>query len=407
MELNKLILQAEQDLKETFSYIENIALYNQNKVLEAFRKNQIALRHFAPTTGYGYDDTGRDTLCRLFADVFCAESAIVSPLIANGTHAISTALFGILRPGDTLYSVTGNPYDTLLDVVSGFGIGSLKEFGIKFDKTELKENGEIDLEQVKDKVTKLKPAAVFIQRSRGYNWRKALSVLEIKNVVCAVKKIGDIPVIVDNCYGEFTDEIEPTNAGADIIVGSLIKNPGGGLAPTGGYIAGKKELIEKIAFRLTAPGIGMEVGSYAYGYQYFYQGLFMAPHTVEQALKASALFSRVFSALNYDTLPQAGERQNDIITSIKFNTKEELIKFCQTVQTYSPIDSHVLPEPWDMPGYKHQVIMAAGAFIQGASIEMSADAPIKEPYIAYFQGALTYEHAKIVLDKILNYLINN
>lgn len=401
MELNKIIIQAEKNLKETFSYIENIALYNQNKVLEAFRKNQIALRHFAPTTGYGYDDSGRDTLCRLFADVFHTESAIVSPLIANGTHAISTVLFGILRPGDTLYSVTGNPYDTLLDVVSGDGIGSLKEFGINFIKSELNKNDEIDIEKVKNTVSLVKPAAIFIQRSRGYNWRKALSVSEIGNVINKIKKIADVPVIVDNCYGEFTDEIEPTDVGADIIVGSLIKNPGGGLAPTGGYIAGKKDLIEKIAFRLTAPGIGMEVGSYAYGYQYFYQGFFLAPHTVEQALKASALFSHVFSELGYRTLPEKNDKQNDIITSIQFNTKNELIKFCQTIQTYSPVDSHVLPEPWDMPGYKHQVIMAAGAFVQGASIEMSADAPIKEPYIAYFQGALTYEHAKIVLNRLL------
>lgn len=402
MKINEVITNAENDLSDAFSRIENIALYNQNKVLEAFRKNRVALMHFAPTSGYGYDDIGRDTLCRLFADIFNCESALVSPLIANGTHAISAALFGILRPGNTLYSITGNPYDTLMDVVEGDNIGSLKDFGVEFIKTELTSDGKIDADTVLKTVKTNKPDAVFIQRSRGYSWRSALSVQEIAEIVAQIKKIKDIPVIVDNCYGEFTDITEPTDFGADIAVGSLIKNPGGGLAPTGGYIAGKKSLTDLIAGRLTAPGIGMEVGSYAFGYQYFYQGLFMAPHIVAQALKASALFSRVFGILGYATLPVYGEKQNDIITSIKFNTKEELISFCQTIQTYSPVDSHVLPEPWDMPGYKHQVIMAAGAFVQGASIEMSADAPIKEPFIAYFQGSLTYEHAKIVLNRILD-----
>lgn len=404
MDINKLILQAEQELSGKFKNIEDIALNNQNKVLEAFRKNKIALRHFSSTTGYGYDDIGRDMLCTLFADVFGAESAIVSPLLANGTHAISTALFGILRPGDTLYSITGNPYDTLMNVVEGEGIGSLKEFGIKFTKTELN-NGKIDSEQVISRIKKNKPAAVFIQRSRGYNWRSALSVNEIGEIATKIKQISDIPIIVDNCYGEFVDVSEPTEAGADIVIGSLIKNPGGGLAPTGGYIAGKKALTYKIASRLTAPGLGMEVGSYAYGYQYYYQGIFVAPHVVSQALKASALFSRVFEMLDYKTLPLFNEKQNDIITSIQFKTKEELISFCQTIQTFSPIDSYVVPEPWDMPGYEHQVIMAAGTFVEGASIELSADAPIKEPYIAYFQGALTYEHAKLVLNQILGRLV--
>lgn len=404
MYISKEITTAEKDLKSVFERIETIALENQNKVLVAFKKNSIALRHFAPTTGYGYDDIGRDTLCRLFADVFDTESAIVSPLIANGTHAIGTVLFGLLRPGDVMYSVTGNPYDTLMDVVTGEGIGSLRDFGIKFEKTDVDKNGKIDLQAVSDAIKTLKPSMIFIQRSRGYSWRSALSVDEIGEVVSVVRKHSDAPIVVDNCYGEFTDVIEPTSVGADVIVGSLIKNPGGGLAPTGGYIAGKKALIDLIAGRLTAPGIGMEVGSYAYGYQYFYQGLFMAPHIVTQALKASALFSRVLGARGYETLPKYSEKQNDIITSIKFKTKDELISFCQTIQTFSPIDSHVLPEPWDMPGYRHQVIMAAGAFVQGASIEMSADAPIKEPYIAYFQGALTYEHAKIALNNVLENL---
>lgn len=402
MKINEIIANAENDLIDSFSRIDDIALYNQNKVLEAFRKNRVALMHFAPTSGYGYDDIGRDTLCRLFADVFNCESALVSPLIANGTHAISAALFGVLRPGNILYSITGNPYDTLMDVIEGNNIGSLKDFGVEFIKTELTNNGKIDTAKVIETVKEKKPDVIFIQRSRGYSWRSALSVQEISEIVTQIKKINDLPVIVDNCYGEFTDTTEPTDFGADIAVGSLIKNPGGGLAPTGGYIAGKKVFTDLIAGRLTAPGIGMEVGSYAFGYQYFYQGLFMAPHIVAQALKASALFSRVFEIMGYETLPVYGEKQNDIITSIKFNTKEELISFCQTIQTFSPVDSHVLPEPWDMPGYKHQVIMAAGAFVQGASIEMSADAPIKKPFIAYFQGSLTYEHAKIVLNRILD-----
>lgn len=402
MKINEIIANAENDLIDSFSRIDDIALYNQNKVLEAFRKNRVALMHFAPTSGYGYDDIGRDTLCRLFADVFNCESALVSPLIANGTHAISAALFGVLRPGNILYSITGNPYDTLMDVIEGDNIGSLKDFGVEFIKTELTNNGKIDTAKVIETVKEKKPDVIFIQRSRGYSWRSALSVQEISEIVTQIKKINDLPVIVDNCYGEFTDTTEPTDFGADIAVGSLIKNPGGGLAPTGGYIAGKKVFTDLIAGRLTAPGIGMEVGSYAYGYQYFYQGLFMAPHIVAQALKASALFSRVFEIMGYETLPVYGEKQNDIITSIKFNTKEELISFCQTIQTFSPVDSHVLPKPWDMPGYKHQVIMAAGAFVQGASIEMSADAPIKKPFIAYFQGSLTYEHAKIVLNRILD-----
>jgi aluminum resistance protein len=402
MKINEIIANAENDLIDSFSRIDDIALYNQNKVLEAFRKNRVALMHFVPTSGYGYDDIGRDTLCRLFADVFNCESALVSPLIANGTHAISAALFGILRPGNILYSITGNPYDTLMDVIEGDNIGSLKDFGVEFIKTELTNNGKIDTAKVIETVKEKKPDVIFIQRSRGYSWRSALSVQEISEIVTQIKKINDLPVIVDNCYGEFTDTTEPTDFGADIAVGSLIKNPGGGLAPTGGYIAGKKVFTDLIAGRLTAPGIGMEVGSYAFGYQYYYQGLFMAPHIVAQALKASALFSRVFEIMGYETLPVYGEKQNDIITSIKFNTKEELISFCQTIQTFSPVDSHVLPEPWDMPGYKHQVIMAAGAFVQGASIEMSADAPIKKPFIAYFQGSLTYEHAKIVLNRILD-----
>lgn len=392
----------ENTLKDSFEKINDIALYNQEKVLKAFQNNHVALRHFSSTTGYGYDDIGRDTLCKLFADVFSCEKAIVSPLIANGTHALTLALFGILRPNDTILYISGEPYDTLQDVIKGDNIGSLKDFGVNFDKVELLDNGEFDKDAILEKLSNYSPKMISIQRSRGYSWRNALTIEKFDDIIKFIRKYSPKSVImVDNCYGEFVEKLEPSDVGADLIVGSLIKNPGGGLAPTGGYIAGKAEYVDLVAGRLTAPGIGMEVGSYNTSYQYFYQGLFMAPHVVAQAMKASMLFSAVFSACGYDVMPKPNELGADIITSIKFNNAEELIKFCQAIQQCSPIDSFVLPEPWDMPGYNHKVIMAAGTFVQGASIEMSADSPIKEPYIAYFQGSLTYEHAKIALKKCL------
>ena len=400
-EILKLINDSEEALRQTFLDIEQTALLNQEKVLNAFRENRVALRHFAPTSGYGYDDIGRDTLCKLFADVFHTESAIVSPLIANGTHAISTVLFGLLRPGDVMLSISGNPYDTLIDVISGDNIGSLKEFGVKFEKVELNSLGEFQIDEIVSAISRFQPKIVFIQRSRGYSERNAFDIKTLESVIKVVKQHTSAPIVIDNCYGEFIEDREPTDVGADVIVGSLIKNPGGGLAPTGGYVAGKKDLIDLIAYRLTCPGIGMEVGSYASTYQYFYQGLFMAPHVVSQAKKAAQLFTAAFSALGYDVLPKKGQSVGDIIASIKFDTADQLIKFCQTIQTCSPVDSYLTPEPWDMPGYNHQVIMAAGSFVQGSSIEMSADSPIKEPYIAYFQGALTYEHAKIALKECL------
>ena len=394
----------EKSLSKEFRKIDDIALYNQEKVLAAFQKNRVALRHFAPTTGYGYDDIGRDTLAKVFADAFSAESAIVSPLLANGSHAISTVLFGLLRPGDMLYSASGSPYDTLIDVITGENIGSLRDYGIKFAKEDLID-GQFDLRSIENFAAKNKPKVVFLQRSRGYSSRNAFTVKTLKTVIDIVKSASkDSIVVVDNCYGEFVEKQEPIEAGADIIVGSLIKNPGGGLAPTGGYIAGKETLIQLISYRLTSPGIGCEVGSYANTYQYFYQGFFMAPHVVAQALKAAQLFCRTFDKLNYNVLPKPGDDYGDIIASINFNTAKELIDFVQTIQSVSPVDSYVLPEPWDMPGYNHQVIMAAGTFVQGASIELSADSPIKAPYIAYFQGALTYEHAKIALKNCLKKL---
>lgn len=404
MDIQELIDGSEKSLSKEFRKIDDIALYNQEKVLAAFQKNRVALRHFAPTTGYGYDDIGRDTLAKVFADVFSAESAIVSPLLTNGSHAISTVLFGLLRPGDMLYSASGSPYDTLIDVITGENIGSLRDYGIKFAKEDLID-GQFDLRSIENFAAKNKPKVVFLQRSRGYSSRNAFTVKTLKTVIDIVKSASkDSIIVVDNCYGEFVEKQEPIEAGADIIVGSLIKNPGGGLAPTGGYIAGKETLIQLISYRLTSPGIGCEVGSYANTYQYFYQGFFMAPHVVAQAVKAAQLFCRTFDKLNYNVLPKPGDDYGDIIASINFNTAKELIDFVQTIQSVSPVDSYVLPEPWDMPGYNHQVIMAAGTFVQGASIELSADSPIKAPYIAYFQGALTYEHAKIALKNCLKKL---
>lgn len=392
----EIVENAHKKSLKLFSQMDKIALINQKKVLDAFRKNAVQARHFYGTTGYGYDDIGRDTLCRVFADVFGAEDAVVSPLIANGTHALTLALFAVLRPGDTFISVSGKPYDTLDEVISGENIGSLRDFKVNFSSIELEKNGKIAADKTVSTVKKLKPKLVFIQRSRGYSQRDALSVADIARAADKIKSANPETIImVDNCYGEFVEAHEPTEFGADLIVGSLIKNAGGGFAPTGGYIAGKKDLISLVAGRLTAPSLGNEVGSCVSGYLPYYQGLFMAPVTVANALKSSVLFGRIYGDLGYKTLPAAGKPCNDIIRSIVFNDKNKLIKFCQAIQQASPIDSNVTPEPWDMPGYNDKVIMAAGAFVQGSSIELSADSPIRPPYIAYLQGGLTYEHAKI------------
>lgn len=398
IDIDNLIENVKDQLKPQFAECDDIALYNQNKVLEAFRKNKIALRHFNATTGYGYDDAGRDTLNRLFADTFGAEDALVSPYFTTGTHTISTALFGLLRPGDTLLSISGAPYDTLIDVISGNNIGSLKDFGVDYRQVNLTENGKFDNIKIKDSL-QFPHSVIYIQRSRGYSFRNAFTVEDIENIIKFVRSFSSAPIIVDNCYGEFTQKKEPTEVGADLIMGSLIKNPGGGLAPTGGYIAGKAGLIKQIAFRMTAPGVGSEVGSYAFGYRLFYQGFFMAPHITMQAVKSALTFSKVFRTLGYNAMPFDNTVMSDIICSIKFDSKEQLVSFIQSVQYVSPIDSFVTPYPWDMPGYADQVIMAAGAFVQGSSIELSADSPIKEPYVAYLQGGLTYEHALIAIKK--------
>ncbi|MDE7349134.1 MAG: methionine gamma-lyase family protein [Clostridia bacterium] len=401
-----IIATAQKKLAKAFEEVDEIATYNQMKALEAFQLNNVGQRHFAQTNGYGYDDIGRDTLCKLFAHIFGGEKAIVSPLIVSGTHALTLALYGILRPGNEMLAITGSPYDTLKEVIVGEGNGSLKDFGVKYSQIQLKD-GKIDINKVLSAIndnTKL----IFIGRSRGYEWRNALTVEDIAEAVDAIKKThNDICIMIDNCYGEFIEKLEPTQVGADIIVGSLIKNPGGGIAPTGGYICGKSQYVDKIASRVTSPSIGMEVGSYAYGYKDFYQGIFLAPHTVAQAIKGSMLVGQVYSDLGFETMPLPGEKCGDIIRSIKFDTQEQLIDFCRAIQEASPIDSNVVPFPWDMPGYEHQVIMAAGTFVAGASIELSADSPIKEPYIAYMQGGLTYEHVKIACMYCVEKLLSN
>ena len=403
--IQQLIEESERSLAPQFRRLEQIAYHNQKKVLQAFQNNRIALRHFAPTSGYGYGDEGRDTLGALFADIFGAEAGIVSPNILSGTHALTVGLFGLLCTGDTLFSIAGDPYDTLHEVIAGKGIGSLADYGISFKKCDLSE-GEFDYDGIRRGLSDPSVKVVFIQRSRGYEWRDALSQKQIAAACAFVRECGFAGCIfVDNCYGEFVEETEPTQNGADVAVGSLIKNPGGGIAPTGGYIVGKRAFVERIACRLTAPSIGAEVGSYMYGYQSFYQGVFLAPHVVCQALKGGLLIGACLEKLGFETSPAVMQPPYDITRAIRFRTREELIAFIQAVQEASPVDSFVQLEPWDMPGYESEVIMAAGCFVQGASIELSADAPVREPYIAYFQGGLTYEHCRYALEKILEKIV--
>jgi len=401
------VLSAQSQLGKIFAKIDEVEAANQYKVLCAFQNAGIAQRHFAPSTGYGYDDIGRDTLEQVFASSLGTQDALVRPQIVSGTHSIYLALSGLLRPEAELLCITGKPYDTLETAIGKPGVteyGSLRDFGIRYNELAL-QDGAINLPQVLKEICKPKVKLIFAQRSRGYAWREAISIEEFEKVFKAIKQIRpDICIVVDNCYGEFVSEAEPTAVGADIIAGSLIKNPGGGLAPTGGYIAGSTELIERIAHRLTVPGMGREVGSYAGSYLPFYQGLFIAPHTTAQSLKTAALFARVFENMGMKTMPHSESVRSDIIQSLQLPTKEALITFCQSIQSASPVDSNAMPEPWDMPGYAHKVIMAAGAFIQGASIELSADAPIKEPYIAYIQGALTYAHGRLGVVSALNAL---
>lgn len=396
-EIQKLTDEAKSDCAPYFERAEKISDFNSVKVLAAFKKNSISEQHLSATTGYGYDDVGRDTLDSVYADVFGAEDALVRHNIVNGTMAISACFYGILRPGDTLVAVTGTPYDTLGEVIGirgEAGCGSLADFGINYREVDLKD-GKPDFDAIRNSIDD-SVKMVAIQRSRGYAWRESLSVDVIGEIVRTVKSVKpDTVCFVDNCYGEFTDMREPTQVGADLIAGSLIKNPGGGLAMSGGYIAGTKKCVELVSYRLTCPGIGRECGATLGQNRHMYQGLYMAPHIVCQSIKAGMLCSRVFEKLGYEVTPSYSAARNDIITSVKLGSKEKMIDFCRGVQSASPIDSYVTPLPWAMPGYDSEVIMAAGTFVSGASIETSADGPIREPYIIYYQGGLTFEGAQL------------
>ena len=394
-----------EDIKEQFDKIKEIREYNQYKVLRAMQRANLSDNHFNWTTGYGYNDIGREKIEEIYADVFGAEDALVRPIIVNGTHALSLCIQGIVRPGDEILSITEKPYDTLQGVL---GIreekGSLKEFGVTYQDVDFLPDGNIDFETVKKKINE-RTKLVMIQRSKGYSWRKSLSIDDIKEAIEVVKSVNkDLIVMVDNCYGEFLDTKEPTEVGADIMAGSLIKNPGGGLALTGGYIAGRKDLVEMISYRLTTPGIGKECGLTFGTTRNVLQGFFMAPYITSQAVMGAIYCARMFEKLGYEVLPKYNDLRSDIIQVVRLKNAEEVIAFCQGVQAAAPVDSYVKPEPWAMPGYEDEVIMAAGAFIQGSSIELSADAPIRPPYNVYFQGGLTFDHSKMGTLKAVEYI---
>ena len=387
--------EAEAEISPLFKKIEKTEAENQMKVLSAFRRHKISSAHFNPTTGYGYDDLGRDTLDKVYADVFGTEAALVRPHFISGTHTLTVMLFAVLRPGDVLLSVTGDPYDTLTDVICGDGGGSLKEFGIGYDKVDLKDD-TFDFPAIAKALESRSVRAVFVTRSKGYAWRESLSVPEMEKLAAFVReKRKDVLILVDNCYGEFVGTAEP--AFADLFAGSLIKNPGGGIAPSGGYIAGKSEYVRLAADRLTAPGLGLEGGANFGVMKDLYLGFFMAPHVVAQAIKCAVFCGALMEKLGYEVCPRPADARNDIIQAIRFGTPERVIAFCRGLQAASPIDSFVSPEPWAMPGYQNEVIMAAGAFTQGSSIEISADGPIRPPYVAYMQGGLTYESGKLAV----------
>lgn len=397
-----------EKISERFHKIDKIAEYNQLKVVGAMQKNKVAEAHFAPTTGYGYNDLGRDTLEKVYADIFHTEDALVRPQITCGTHALGIALSANLRPNDKLMYISGKPYDTLEEVIGiRESVGSLAEYGVLYDQVDLLENGDFDFEKIKEKITPdLK--VIGIQRSKGYATRPTLSVEKIGEVIKFIKEIrSDIIVMVDNCYGEFVETIEPSDVGADMVVGSLIKNPGGGLAPIGGYICGTKECIEKCAYRLTTPGLGKEVGANLGIMGTFYQGLFLAPTVVASALKGAIFAANLFAGHGFKVIPDEKEERFDIIQAIEFGKPEGVIAFCKGIQAAAPVDSYLTPEPWDMPGYDAPVIMAAGAFVSGSSIELSADGPIKPPYAVYFQGGLTWQHAKLGILKAFQNMVDD
>lgn len=389
--------RAEQRVESAFRQIEKTIDLNQWKVIRAFQEHKVSDYHFASSTGYGYNDRGREVLDLVYADAMGAEAALVRPHFVSGTHTIGTALFGVLRPGEHLLYITGKPYDTLHKVIGkpGDGTGSLQDFGIGYSEVALLEDGSPDWAAITAAIQP-KTKVIGIQRSRGYSWRPSFTVEQIGEMVRFVKEINpELIVFVDNCYGEFTELQEPTQVGVDLMAGSLIKNPGGGIAPSGGYIAGRRDLVELAAYRLTAPGIGGEVGAMLGATRAMFQGLFLAPHLVGQAVKGSVFAAAIFEDLGFISSPRWDAQRTDLIQAIRFTSAEHLITFVQGIQKASAVDSHVVPEPWDMPGYEHPVIMAAGTFIQGGSLELSADAPIREPFIAYMQGGLTYSHCKL------------
>lgn len=389
---------AEDACREQFREIDRVAEINTRRVMEAFQDKRVSDSCFAGTTGYGYDDLGRDTLDQIYAQLFGTEAALVRIGFVNGTHALTAAMFALSKPGETVLAVTGTPYDTLRSAIgiSGDGFGSLKFYGIDYAQVDLLPNGNADLDGIARAAADPKVTGVMIQRSRGYGERKALTVEEIGEICKAVRKVNPkAHIMVDNCYGEFTDVIEPTHVGADIVAGSLIKNPGGGIAPTGGYVAGTKELVDRAAMRLTTPGIGGECGSTLGNNRLLFQGLFMAPHIVAQALKTAVFCAAMMDQMGLESSPAVNEKRSDIIQMIKLDDAEKMKRFCLGIQAGAAVDSYVTPEPWPMPGYDCPVIMAAGAFVQGSSIELSADGPMREPYIVYMQGGLTYESGKL------------
>ncbi|WP_174726917.1 aminotransferase class I/II-fold pyridoxal phosphate-dependent enzyme [Mesobacillus harenae] len=397
--LSQLVKETEQQIADIHKKIDEMIDLNQFRVLKSFQENRVSDSHFNPSTGYGYDDIGRDTLEKVYAGVFGGEAGLVRPQIISGTHAISIALFGILRPGDELLYITGKPYDTLEEIVGirGSGIGSLKEFGISYNSIPLAEEGAIDWKAVEQAI-KPETKMIGIQRSKGYATRPSFTVSEIGEMIRFVKEIKqDVIVFVDNCYGEFVEAEEPCHIGADLIAGSLIKNPGGGLAKTGGYIVGKAKHVEACSYRLTSPGIGAEAGASLYSLQEMYQGFFLAPHVVGQALKGAVFTSALLERLGMNTHPKWDALRTDLIQSVQFDDREKMVAFCQAIQFASPVNSHVTAYPSYMPGYEDDVIMAAGTFIQGASIELTADGPTRPPYTAYVQGGLTYSHVKIAI----------
>ncbi|HJD06122.1 MAG TPA: methionine gamma-lyase family protein [Candidatus Onthoplasma faecipullorum] len=403
-----LINECEKTCKNEFEEISRIEFENQLKVLNAFNKNRIQAFHFIGSSGYGHNDIGKEKISDVFKDIFHTESAFVSPLISCGTEAISHTLLGILRPNDTMLCISGTPYDTLKNIifgVEGKDVGSLKDYGIKYEEIDLV-NNDFDIPSIEKAIKKYSPKMVYIQRSRGYSLRNALSIAQIERAIKAVKKLTNAYIVVDNCYGEFTETLEPTDVGADLVVGSLLKNMGGGIAPTGGYLAGKEELIEQIIYKMMSPALGADNGSYEPGYKAFFEGVFVSPHVVAEAKKVVVLASACLNKLGYETIPKLGDNLSDIVSCIKFNDKNKLIDFTRAIQYASAIDSDSVLEAGEMDGYDDLIIMASGSFNQGSSIELSCDGPMREPYAGFLQGSLSYAHGKIGLMNAISAIID-